>query len=177
MMIPHTLEEWDYNVIRQLVIEGYCETDTFDFKSALKYTVPCQRERDKYNEKLLNIVCAFANTYGGFIVFGIEDAKNKAGENRIVGLDQTDFGAEFGEKIKDLDPTVYYNFTNPPIKIANENKVIYIVHIPRSTNRPHMVSTGRSEGRFYKRTNNGNNIMNYNEVKAEFLAYEERSCQ
>ena len=111
MMIPRTLEEWDYNVIRQLVIEGYCETDTFDFKPALKYTVPCQRERDKYNEKLLNTVCAFANTYGGFIVFGIEDAKNKAGENRIVGLDQRDFGAEFGEKIKDLDPILSYIIT------------------------------------------------------------------
>jgi predicted HTH transcriptional regulator len=164
-MIPHTLEEWNYNIIRKLVIVAYSETDTFDFKSALKYTSPCPKERNKYNEKLLNTVCAFANTYGGFIVFGIEDAKNKEGEDRIVGLDRTDFAAEFGDKIKDIDPTVYYNFTNPPIKIDNKEKVIFVVHIPR-TNRPHMVATGR----FYYRTNRGNNIMNYHEVKAGFLA-------
>ena len=42
--------------------------------------------------------------------------------------------AQFGEKIKDLDPTVYYNFMNPPIKIPNKDKVIFVVHIPRSTN-------------------------------------------
>ena len=36
-MIRRTLEEWNYNIIRKLVIEGYSETDTFDFKPALKY--------------------------------------------------------------------------------------------------------------------------------------------
>ena len=34
----------------------------------------------EYNEALLKCVCAFANTYGGFIVFGIEDEKNEKGE-------------------------------------------------------------------------------------------------
>jgi hypothetical protein len=81
------------------------------------------------------------------------------------GTNPLDLAAEFGDKIKDLDPTAYYNFKNPPIKIVNNNKVIYAVHIPRSANRPHMVSsTGRK----------GNEIMNYHEVKAEFLAYDER---
>jgi hypothetical protein len=49
MTIPHTLEGWDYDIIRQLVIEGSYETDTFDFKPALKSTSLCQKERDKYN--------------------------------------------------------------------------------------------------------------------------------
>jgi predicted HTH transcriptional regulator len=100
-------------------MEGYCETDTFDFKPILKPVFGDPRKHDDYNERILNNVCAFANTYGGFIVFGIEDAKNKEGEDRIVGLDRLDFAAEFGDKIKDLDPTVYYNFKNAPIKIVN----------------------------------------------------------
>jgi predicted HTH transcriptional regulator len=164
-IFPSTLEEWNYNVIRKLVIDGYSETDTFEFKSALKYN------EEKYNEKLMNTVCAFANSDGGFIVFGIEDAKNKQGEDRIVGLDWTDFPPEFGNKFKAIDPTVYYQPKNPPIKIDNKDKFIYVVHIPRSTNRPHMVP---STGKFYYRTNGGNKIMNYHEVKAEFLAYGER---
>jgi len=71
MMIPGTLDEWDYDRIRQLVIDGYCETDTFDFKPTLKHVFGDPKKRDEYNERILNIVCAFANTYGGFIVFGI----------------------------------------------------------------------------------------------------------
>ena len=50
-------------------------------------------------------VCAFSNTYNGFIVLGIEDMKNKLGEDRIVGLDRTDLAVEFGQK-KDIDPAV-----------------------------------------------------------------------
>ncbi|MGA9149363.1 MAG: ATP-binding protein [Candidatus Nitrosopolaris sp.] len=170
MTVPNTLEGWNYEIIRQLVIEGYYETDTFDFKPVLTPRHQDQKKRDDYIQQLLNTVCAFANTYGGFIVFGIEDQKNKKGEDRIVGLDRTDLGAEFGDKIKNIDPTVYYTFKNPPIKTHDKDKVIFVVHIPRSMTRPHMVSTGR----FYYRTNRGNNIMNYNEVKGEFLAYEER---
>lgn len=34
MTVPNTLE-WNYEIIMQLVIDGYYETDTFDFKPAL----------------------------------------------------------------------------------------------------------------------------------------------
>lgn len=138
MTIPYTLKGWDYEIIRQLVIEDYYETDTFDFKPVLAPRHQDQKKRDDYIQQLLNTVCAFANTYGGFIVFGIEDQKNKKGEDRIVGLDRTDLATEFGDKIKNVDPTVYYNFKNPPIKIPHKAKVIFVVHIPCSTTRPHL---------------------------------------
>lgn len=171
MIIPRTLEDWDYSVIRELVINDYYETDTFEFKPDLKPRHLDQRERDKFNLRIVESVDAFANTFGGFIVFGIEDMKKKLGEDRIVGVDRTDLAAEFGEKIKDIDPTVYYNFKNPAITIPHRNEVIFVVHIPRSVSRPHMVST---TGRFYYRTNKGNEIMSYHEVQREFLRYEER---
>jgi predicted HTH transcriptional regulator len=168
---PRTLEEWDYPAIKRLVVNGFYETDTFEFKPSLKPAFGDPKKRDEFNERILNSVCAFANTYGGFMVFGIEDLKNKSGEDRIVGLGRTDLAVEFGERIKSIDPTIYYNFKNPPVPIPNKDKVIFVAHIPLSSSRPHMVST---TGRFYYRTDGGNKIMDYNEVKREFLTFEER---
>jgi predicted HTH transcriptional regulator len=77
LIIPRTLEEWDYGVIRELVINDYYETDTFEFKPDLKPRHLDQKERDKFNMRIVESVDAFANTFGGFIVFGIEDMKKK----------------------------------------------------------------------------------------------------
>ncbi len=71
LALPRTLEELDYPTIRRLVIDGYYETDTFEFKPSLKPEFGDQKRRDEYNERILNSASAFANTYGGFMVFGL----------------------------------------------------------------------------------------------------------
>ncbi len=72
MQFPRTLEEWNYDIIKELVDKDYFETEFFDFKADLQ-PAPDQEK----------IVCAFANTIGGFLIFGVRDI-NKP--DRIIGI-------------------------------------------------------------------------------------------
>ena len=167
MLVPSKLEDWNFDIIKDLVISEYLETDTFEFKPSIKDFDP----NNKLTNRILETTCAFANTNGGFIVFGINDMGNKL-ENRIIGINKSDdLGKYFSDKIKKIYPTVYYKFKNPVIKIPNNDKILFVVQIFQSPERPHMKT---DVGRFYYRTNGGNEFMTYQQVKEAFLRYDER---
>ena len=151
-------------VIEKLVSQGYLETDYYDFKAELS-------SRDPQNSpRLTNSACAFANTRGGFIVFGVGDL-DKPMQERIRGITvDSDLAKDFGDKIRGASPNVYFDFSNPPVPVRGTNRVIFVVHVPQSSERPHI--TG--EGIFYYRTNEGNKQMSYEQIRDSFLRYEER---
>jgi hypothetical protein len=162
MLIPTKLSDWNYDVIQNLASK-YLETNTFDFKFTIKSLDP------KTNQSIINTACAFANTNGGFLVFGV-NRKDDA-HYVIEGLDKSDnYAKEFGDKISSINPTIHFNFLNPPISIPKSNKILFVAEIPLSKDRPHMTENGV----FYYRTNKGNEIMDYEQVKEAFLRYEER---
>jgi predicted HTH transcriptional regulator len=59
-MIPSTLNDWTYQTIEALCSVGQSESDRHDFKFNLA---------ELHNAT--KICCAFANTFGGFIVVGV----------------------------------------------------------------------------------------------------------
>ena len=67
----------------------------------------CKRAAAKPS-KLLETVIAFANTEGGIIVVGLEDASKAKGQNRVIGLSENpDNTAEFIKLIeKEIDPAI-----------------------------------------------------------------------
>ncbi len=163
MMVPTSLDDWNYDAINELVGQGYFETDNFDFKYTFKEKDPNSHER------LVNTICAFANTTGGFLVFGVRRDTN--GSYTIEGIEGYDnLAKEFGDQIKGASPTVYFVPKNPPIKIKGTSKVLPVFYIPQSINRPHM----NEKSRFYYRTNSGNELMSYEQVREAFLSYEQR---
>jgi len=165
-MIPNNLNEWSFPLIEKLIQEGIFETDRLDFKEDIPHV-----NNNSGKEKLENSVCAFANTEGGFLIFGIKDDRAQEAHDRIIGIEpQKDFPREFGDKTVNIQPHVYYDFLNPPIKIPNKDSVIHIIKIPQSPERPHL--TGRKE--FYYRTNKGNMQMDYQQIKDSFLNEEQR---
>ena len=94
---PKALEDWNYDIIKDLVDKGYYETDMFDFKAELPKV-----------DTLSRTVCAFANTNGGFLIFGVQDIKASS-NNRIIGIAKNkDFIKEFQDKIKNIEPSVYF---------------------------------------------------------------------
>lgn len=156
MKIPSDVKDWNYELVLELVNKGFYETDWFDLKQELP-------------QKMEHTVCAFTNTNGGFIIFGIKDDKSLEPSERIVGLDPSvDFPRLFGDKIEHADPHVKYEFKNPPISIPNVNKVIHVIHIPASKNGPHMTS----DYLFLYRTNKGNQRMSREQLKDAFLEKE-----
>lgn len=173
-MIPGTIEAWNIDAIEHLLEQGYYEAETFDFKEML----PHNKDEDG-KLRFLKTCCAFANSSGGFLVFGVKDGKNdESVQNRLVGLNPAyDLPEQFGSYPQKCSPSIAWDFKNPPIRLENGN-VVHIIHIPRSWNAPHCFETqGKGSDNlrcFIKRTNKGNEDMSYEEIRMAFLQYYEK---
>lgn len=112
------------------------ENDSVEFKR--KFSSP---------EKIAKAMCAFANTSGGKIIFGIDDDKS------IVGVE-----SEKGEL--ELISTAAKFYCEPEVEFDTEiilfrNKDLVIVDIPESSNKPHRIilEDDSDENRVYVRFN------------------------
>ncbi len=88
------------------------------------------------SEKIAKEMIAFANTKGGYIIFGVDDSK------KIIGVESEKSEAEL---IKD----VAENFCIPPIDfnfefIAIDGKELVIVEVLESQNKPHRLQDYRN---------------------------------
>lgn len=171
-MVPTSLEQWTLDVIIELLNLGHYESEYFDFKETLPHT------KDDNAKQRLRLSCgAFANSSGGFLVFGVKDAKDasaKTAGERLVGVPpNSDFPEHFGNYPAACEPSVLWTFKNPPIQLATGN-VAHVVHIPRSWNAPHCLSVSDGGKRFPKRTHKGNEEMGYEEIRLMFLQFYEK---
>ena len=124
--------------------------------------------------RLRKTCCAFANSEGGFIVYGIADNRSLPTSERIMGLDiNTDFPEHFGNYPRSCVPSISWKFRNPPIAL-NDDRVLHIVHIPRSWSSPHAVGDPEQDWQFVKRTNKGNEGMSIEEVRLGYLNFYEK---
>ncbi len=174
-MIPKTLEAWTIPVIMELLAEAPLETDSFDWKGKLPYRdEKSGREAKVERQKLSKSCCAFANSNGGFLVYGIADDKTLSPENRLEGIAPTvDFLAEFGEYPAKCHPKIAWHSRSLKLESGN---FIHIVHIPKSSHAPHCASQDYNEWHsFPRRTNKGTEYMSYEEIKSAFLLQGERA--
>lgn len=168
-MFPKTLQDWSVQAITEILAKGSFETESFDFK---KFLPDSQDKASKV--RLRKTCCAFANSDGGFIIFGVVDDKTKSPIDRLVGLDSVaDFPEHFGNYPAGCLPTIYWSFRNPPLSLSN-GRVLHIVHIPRSWKTPHAVGDPDNGWHFAKRTNKGNEGMSIEEIRLGFLGYYEK---
>ena len=166
--VPKTLVEWEFESIVELVSKGYTETDRFDFKEVLH----ASNNQENYRDGLTKAARAFANSQGGFLVFGVKDAQTgESTEARLVGIpNSTELAKHFADAITNAEPSIIFEHTNPAIPLRQSENVILVIHIPTSRRGPHITR----DGLFYKRTNAGNELMSYAEIRNAFTNYEER---
>jgi hypothetical protein len=168
-VIPRTLNEWTLDSLKYLLNNRYLEPESFDYKSRL----PDSRDEDG-KKRLRDACAAFANSSGGFLVFGVADDARLPADHRLVGLPiSLDFPVHFGNYPSQCNPTVRWEFKNPPIRLSTGN-LVHVVWFRKSWNAPH--SAGKSEEGllFPKRTNKGTEYMSYEEVRMTFLGYYEK---
>src|SRR5260370_42001324 len=149
---------------------GHFEPELYDFQEALPH-----KKNDADKEGLRVSCCAFANSSGGFLIFGIKDASSGAvGKERLVGLPpDSEFAAKFGNYPGGAEPSVRWTIKSPPIHLATGN-VVHVVHIPRSWKAPHCLALSSVAKRFPKRTDKGTEEMSYEEIRLMFLQYYEK---
>lgn len=171
-MLPKRLPDWTVQVALDLLRTGMFEQESFDFKE----TLPTAND-NRGKERLRRMCCAFANSEGGFLVFGISDDKTKRPEDRLIGLDNSlDFPEKFGNYPHTCSPSIYWAFQNPPLSLAN-GRVLHVVQIPKSWNGPHAQGSPDTGWRFVKRTNKGVEDMAIDEVRSAFLGYYEKKLK
>ena len=162
-MIPDSLDSWEIEVIEDIVSQGVFESDQFDFKEKLPN--PSDSEAKL---RLRKTIAAFANSGGGYLVFGVTDNTNTSGTNRLVGIDSSyDFPEHFGNYPSSCEPSIEWRFKNPPVKLSNGN-LIHIIQIITTWRRPHIVENKNGNFIFPKRTNKGNEEMSYAEIRSAF---------
>lgn len=129
---PKNLEDWDNSTIDSLVDSKYLESDTLDFKEDVS-----ELEKD---------ICGFANSAGGFIVFGIR-GKDRAEEKKPLS-DEHKIINQLTGKVALIDPTP--KFEEPKI-IKEEDKFYLVLKI---ADIPHLKPFNvKNSGSFYIRFN------------------------
>lgn len=170
MGIPDRLDAWDYDTVVEIVKTHEFEPALFDYKDVLN------ARDDEIRESIRRTVCSMANTDGGFILFGIQDRKHNVSnfEDRIQGISlEDDLLKQFNDKIDVIQPEVHFETPPGVFRLPhNPKRGIFVVKIPRSQRRPHMVE---SSNIFYSRGQGGKAVpMRFTEVREQMLNTEER---
>lgn len=165
------LQEWTWKTVVNVVEQHRFEPGQFDFKEVLNATGD---GRQKALESLRRTVCSMANTDGGYVLFGVRDPRpsKAAADARIVGIPLSgELRKEFGDKVGDIRPDVYFDARAIPHQ-DDPGRGVFVVAVPRSPRRPHMVE---SQGVFYRRGEGGMAIaMRRHEVHEQMMFTDER---
>ena len=169
MKIPERLEDWTYEAIKSLLEAGAFELDRFDFKETLPYPTDSAGKL-----RLRKAIVAFANSGGGFLIFGVKDDRSLPANERIVGItDTVEFPRDFGTYPASCEPSVEWRPRATPIRIPGTSQLIHVIEILSTWRRPHAV--GHEGGMYFvKRTNQGDEKMSFSEVRSAFQEAEFR---
>lgn len=166
-MIPQRLEQWTVNQVIDVLARSGFEDDTFDFKLHLP-------PDEDGKSRVRKTCCAFANSAGGFLIFGVHDNRALSPIDRLVGIEPSkDFPQHFGNLLRACEPSLPCTFRNPPLVLDN-GKMLHVVQIIRSWNGPHACRQPNGPWMFYKRTNQGNEPLSMEEIRYGFLGYYEK---
>jgi len=163
MVFLKPLKDLKFVDIEQLKSNKTCESDILDYKEQLLT-----------DEDLLKHVSAFANTQGGYLIFGVKETGKGGYPEEIIGIDRSQVNKERIEQIilSNIQPRL--NVKIQLIDHQDTSRVFIVIEIPNSYLKPHMKSQG---DRFYRRYNFEAMPMTEMEVndayKRRFAGYQE----
>jgi hypothetical protein len=158
-MIPQArIEAIDEVAIRQLLGVAR-EGRTLDFKEALDFS-------DAGRRALAEDVCAFANTVGGDLVFGIREQGGVADEIIPVELENSDAALlQLTNALRDMvEPRVTTTLRSHAVRLAGGGHVI-VLRVGLSPNAPHRVLRNNH---FYLRNSVGKETMDIHAIRTAF---------
>jgi Predicted transcriptional regulator containing an HTH domain and an uncharacterized domain shared with the mammalian protein Schlafen len=135
----------------------------------LEYKKEIPIDSGDHKKEFLADVSAFANAYGGLIIYGIEENRETNLPCKLCGINNYETEDELIRKVESLlRDGIMPRMLNVKCRmLTSPNLKILLISIPQSINAPHMVTYGGSS-RFYKRNSKGKYQMDVNELRAAF---------
>ena len=154
-MIPKPIDAITPEDLASLQQNQVAEGKTLEYKSELPGDTA----------KLLRVICAFANTMGGDLLYGVEAAKGiPTGIPGLEILDEDGLRQRIENACRDSIeprlPHLQFQF----IPLATGRKVL-LVRVPRSWNSPHRL---KRDGHFYGRNSAGCYLLDVGEIRQSF---------
>lgn len=168
MFVNKPLGELEADDLNQLITDKESEGRTLDYK----LTLPGKTEDEK--KEFLTDVTSFANGSGGYLIYGMSEDKGLP--IALVGVDAQDIDAEarrLDQMIRTgIEPRLFAFFLQPVL--LTTGKYTLILHVPRSWNRPHAVTSKGTPGsmRFFSRSTNGKYPLDVAELRSAFVGAE-----
>ena len=116
MLFDKLFNEIDFDDIKELKTRQIPESDVLDYK----------REKIADNS-LIKHVCAFSNTNGGYIIYGISELKKGGPPKEIIGIDS---GLDVERLERILTTNIHPRLMIRTKKISNEDgsKVVLLIN-------------------------------------------------
>lgn len=131
------LSEWSEEWIQEILNNDEGEGLFFEFKNEINSKDP----KSAYN--LRKAFTSFANTLGGFIIFGIKDKSSASGWERLSGIQDVDnFAKELTNKLSAGKVVPHIFFEGPHIvevKYSNKTYKVLIIKVNSSELKPHAI--------------------------------------
>lgn len=149
---PNTnLSEWSETWIKEILDNDEGEGLFFDFKEGIDSKKP------DHDKSLRRTAASFANTFGGFIIFGIKDKNAASSWDRLCGVKNTqEFAKRFTDKLSGgkVIPSIF--FEGPKIIEVNKDGeilIVLVVKIPTSELKPFAIQADSGLLEFWIRGN------------------------
>lgn len=168
-MINKPIDEITEEDIHNLILNKEREGKTIEYKRDFP------NNTDDSKKKFLASVASFANSFGGDLIFGVEEDRDTGEPINHEGIEcqnPDQHVLRLTHLIRDgIEPIIPTNLIKTKAITQANTKVILIIRTIRSRLRPHRIKFQKSH-KFYSRASNGKVLMGIQELKAEFLGAE-----
>ncbi len=158
-MLKENIKDIKISDIEQLISQSVVENKTIEYKQNL----PENSDTDK--KEFLADVSAFANTNGGYLIYGVSESSGKPTD--ILPIKSTDQDAEIRRLESILQSGIEPRISCEIRSIEHEDGFLYLIGVKQSWNIPHRVIF-KGYDKFYARNSAGKYPLDIDELRNLF---------
>lgn len=162
-MLKSKLEEITINDIKSLIENKVCENRNLEYKKELHI------DNDKNKKEFLADISSFANSYGGDIIFGIEEDNEEKIPCNMNGIEFENEDTLIRSVEELIRQSIQPKILNIRCKVLDlqNGRCILIIRIPRSTIAPHRIIF-KNSNRFFARNSMNKYEMDVTDLREAF---------
>ena len=176
-MLEIDIYKIDEDYLLSLVDTRRLEDTTLEYKKQLPGTFYNEKVSDPDKKIFLGDICAFANTYGGDLIYGMGEKAQVPTD--LKGLKITkEKAAEIKSKMLDIirdntEPPIH-GVDYHPVEVKGGSKMALIIRVPKSYNAPHGIKL-KGLNAYYGRRAIGIYPMDVEDLRQAFILSETRT--